>query len=174
MSTNLTCFTFVNTEIFSFKVRIFFFRKKSNLAIFLDLQGVKEGVKLKVYTSHSVQKEQAKISKIIFQPQLNQGKILESNKICKGEDKSHCRNLNGEKFSNMVTRTMIVQIHTLQNCYYACGQITKFSESHCMYITELMNHLVINFEISRLQETLSDVGFEHNSFFLPRFREINN
>ena len=32
MSTNLTCFAFVNTEIFSFKVRTFFFWKKSNLA----------------------------------------------------------------------------------------------------------------------------------------------
>ena len=33
MSTNLTCFAFVNTEIFSFKVRTFFFWEKSNLAI---------------------------------------------------------------------------------------------------------------------------------------------
>ena len=32
MSTNLTSFAFVNTEIFSFKVRNFFFWKKSNLA----------------------------------------------------------------------------------------------------------------------------------------------
>ena len=30
----------------------------------------------------------------------------------------------------MVIRTIIVQTPTLQNCYCACGQITKFSRSH--------------------------------------------
>ena len=35
-----------------------------------------------------------------------------------------------EKFSNMVTRTIIVSTHILQNRYYASGQITKFLD-HC-------------------------------------------
>ena len=34
----------------------------------------------------------------------------------------------------MATRTIIVQTHTLQNCYCVCAQITKFSGSHCIRI----------------------------------------
>ena len=36
MSTNLTYFAFLNAEIFSFKVRVFYFLKKSNFAISVD------------------------------------------------------------------------------------------------------------------------------------------
>ena len=36
MSTNLTYFAFLNAEISSFKVRIFYFLKKSNFAISVD------------------------------------------------------------------------------------------------------------------------------------------
>ena len=35
------------------------------------------------------------------------------------------------KFINMVTRTIIVQLDTPQNCKYACGHFTNFSGSHC-------------------------------------------
>ena len=47
MSTNLTYFAFLNTKIFSFKVRIFFFLKKSNLAISMDTKELmlKAGIK---------------------------------------------------------------------------------------------------------------------------------
>ena len=34
----------------------------------------------------------------------------------------------------MATRTIKVQTHTLQNCYYAFDQITKFSGPHCILI----------------------------------------
>ena len=44
----MTCFAFVNTEIFSFKVRIFFFWKKSNLAFSRNAKELKKKtIKLK-------------------------------------------------------------------------------------------------------------------------------
>ena len=55
---------------------------------------------------------------------------------------------------------MIVQTHTQQNCYHACGQITRFFGSHCTYVSIILLFLRLANELKFKNETITKLQAE--------------